>query len=197
MPPSMLRSIEMYCVSAVVTVIGNLLVIITVVHFKQLHTPTNYLILSLAVADLLVGGVVMPPSMLRSIETCCFEDEPLIQWCSLHDTQITESAYEPYWPSAPADQRTEGGDLPREPMKPPTGAPPSPDEWVLLAWQIKRVLDVRQGGSRDIRREIKTHGIEWMSLTCGRQVQEPTGRPASTFDTRSRLRCQTDSLADG
>ncbi|EAT42665.2 AAEL005834-PA, partial [Aedes aegypti] len=63
------------------TVFGNSLVILAVIRERYLHTATNYFVTSLAVADCLVGLVVMPFSALYEVlqNTWFFGED----WCDI------------------------------------------------------------------------------------------------------------------
>lgn len=65
----------------VMTMLGNLAVILSIAYFKQLHSPTNFLILSMAITDFLLSCVVMPFSMIRSIESCWYFGD---LFCKVH-----------------------------------------------------------------------------------------------------------------
>ncbi|NXT45568.1 TAAR2 protein, partial [Pluvianellus socialis] len=66
------RGVIYLCITAVfvLTVLGNLAIIVSISYFKQLHSPTNFLILSMAGTDFLLGFAIMPYSMVRSVENC-------------------------------------------------------------------------------------------------------------------------------
>lgn len=49
------------------TIIGNSFVIAAIILEKNLHNVANYLILSLAVADLMVAAIVMPISAVNEV----------------------------------------------------------------------------------------------------------------------------------
>uniref|UniRef100_A0A3Q3K407 G-protein coupled receptors family 1 profile domain-containing protein n=1 Tax=Monopterus albus TaxID=43700 RepID=A0A3Q3K407_MONAL len=55
---------------SLLTVTFNLLVIISISHFRQLHTPTNTLLQSMAVCDMWMGLLVMPVEGIHYIEAC-------------------------------------------------------------------------------------------------------------------------------
>ncbi|XP_054617360.1 trace amine-associated receptor 1-like [Dunckerocampus dactyliophorus] len=80
------------CLLCVIIICGNLLIIISVVYFKQLHTPTNYLILSLAVADLLVGVLVFPLSIEFTIPYCVYQEELLCKVRSSVDVTLSTAS---------------------------------------------------------------------------------------------------------
>ncbi|XP_039282958.1 alpha-1D adrenergic receptor-like [Nilaparvata lugens] len=66
--PWLATKLLILCVFILLTVCGNLLVIVSVVPSHHLRTPTHSLIVNLAVADLLLGITVLPLSATREIQ---------------------------------------------------------------------------------------------------------------------------------
>ncbi|XP_028304134.1 trace amine-associated receptor 13c-like [Gouania willdenowi] len=76
---------------SVLTTALNLLVIISISHFKQLHSPTNLLLLSLAVSDFLVGLLLMPAE-ITSTQSCWFLGDVMCVLYYINEFVITSSS---------------------------------------------------------------------------------------------------------
>ena len=75
---------------SLVTIVGNVMVIVAVFKELYLRSVTNYFIVSLAIADVMVGGVVMPfaISHLMTDEVWLYGQE----WCDLwHSLDVLAS----------------------------------------------------------------------------------------------------------
>lgn len=68
----------LYSLLILAIVFGNVLVCIAVLREKALQTTTNYLVVSLAVADLLVASLVMPWAVYLEVST----PEPAVAYSS-------------------------------------------------------------------------------------------------------------------
>ncbi|XP_065256691.1 trace amine-associated receptor 7a-like [Emys orbicularis] len=85
--------ITLYVVLGFLTILtlgGNLMVMISIAYFKQLHSPTNILLASLACADFCLGLTVLPFSSIRSVETCWYFGET---FCRFHSSLEVSFCY--------------------------------------------------------------------------------------------------------
>ncbi|KAI9564639.1 putative neuropeptide receptor [Daphnia sinensis] len=70
--PSKLIVLALYCAVFLVAAVTNLLVIVVIFRYQHLHSVTNYFLVNLSVADLLVTLICMPMAMSQNITVIWF-----------------------------------------------------------------------------------------------------------------------------
>uniref|UniRef100_A0A914CCL1 G-protein coupled receptors family 1 profile domain-containing protein n=1 Tax=Acrobeloides nanus TaxID=290746 RepID=A0A914CCL1_9BILA len=91
---SNLGAAGIFCSINLVVVCGNLFVLYVLVSQKSLHTSTNFIVLSLTVADFLLGIVVVPFAILQEFShTWLFGDVWCKSWLALDVLLSTASIY--------------------------------------------------------------------------------------------------------
>ncbi|XP_078503150.1 trace amine-associated receptor 3-like [Lissotriton helveticus] len=75
--------------SITITILGNLVLMISITHFKQLQSQSNSIILSMASTDFLLGVAIMPYSMIRSVESCWYFGYTFCQFHSSFDLMLS------------------------------------------------------------------------------------------------------------
>ncbi|XP_046730093.1 trace amine-associated receptor 13c-like [Silurus meridionalis] len=75
--PSILIVFFFYSVVSLLTVGGNMVVILSITISKHLRTATNFVILSLAMSDFLVGGFMMPLQCAMFVDVCLYYTKSL------------------------------------------------------------------------------------------------------------------------
>ena len=88
---------------ALAAVLGNSLAIFTFVRFRALHTVTNYYIISLSTADLLVGLIAIPCAIVtnfglpHNFHACLLTNSVIIWLCTSSGLSLVAVTIDRYW----------------------------------------------------------------------------------------------------
>jgi len=99
--PKLYTSVEVVC--AVISFFGNLLVLIAFVRFRRVRSVTNYYVISLAVADLLVAVVGIPSALATSVglprqfRLCLFMNSILMLLCTGSILSLVAVTVDRFW----------------------------------------------------------------------------------------------------